>query len=429
MSNKSPEQKAMVQALQYAKISNFIDNEDILLRLANGLTLGTTKPGEIKTKLNEILDTTTIKRACCMGRAGPPDENNNTGVEVKIPIPKDYDMASESNEYKQFYPKYGFVNRTVYVPKDRCNATLQPYTDYCNRFMEGYCTNQWEVFKKLNNNDEAIAGANFPKYLPECGCFGRINPSYPSGIPRLCYMEGCLDAAKSVYLDGSSRESGGKAKDCKMVQCNSVINFADITAGKNINIEPKIQNQCGDQIKSAQDQAAQNKAAADKKAADDKAAADKKAADDKAAADKLASDRAAAEKAAADKAAADAAAAAAAAAKAEADRKAAEKAAADAAAVAASKPNDQAAQNAARAAQANATAAANNANAANNAAKAADAQAELAKKKAEEAKNSGMPMGLIIGIVVLLLIICGAGIYFATRKSTAPVSVPQMVPQ
>ena len=61
MSSASPDEKAMVQALQYATIKNFIDDATKLTTLATKIDIPERSSTDIKNKLNTFLDKTVIK--------------------------------------------------------------------------------------------------------------------------------------------------------------------------------------------------------------------------------------------------------------------------------------------------------------------------------------------------------------------------------
>jgi hypothetical protein len=416
--SQDPNENSMVQALQYARIQNFISNNQDKVILGQKMNITDDNLQTIETEINKILDKTVIKRACCLGRTGPPKADKSTGVQVKIPIPKDYPFATLEENRKKFYQDYGYVNRIVYVDPKHCDATWTKNSPYCNNFMEAYCTNQYEIFKKLNGNDDQKASSNFSTYLEECGCFGKPNPQYAGlNVARRCYKQGC-DGTKA-YLDSTSKDSSGKPEPCSMTICNSIVNQMDLTAGKGINIDTNITQNCGPQLADAKTKA---EAAAVTKSTADKAAADKlvsdKLAADKALTDKSTADKAA-DKAAADKAAADAKAAAD---KAAADKAAADKAAADAKTAAAANPNDSVAQKKALDAKVAADKAADTSKAAANAKTIADTKAVTATNKA----SGGMSTGMIIGIVIGVIILIGIIIFFMTKKKVTPVPVEGM---
>ncbi len=239
-----------------------------------------TDNGDITPQINSFLDKTTIKRACCMGRAGPknPNDLTSTGVKVKIPIPTGYNTANTGNP---MYDKFGYIEKTVYIPQELCDAnSLEQYNSYCDSFMDVYCANQFKVFQEMLG-DEKDDGSIWTQYLPECSCYGyQDNPIYKNAQHN-CFMIGCSGAAKhsNVYLSPDSRKDGD-VLPCSATFCSSVVNASDITAGGNANFNTAVQQNCGQQIAQAETQAAS--AAASAKAAADTAAA--KAAQDQLAA-------------------------------------------------------------------------------------------------------------------------------------------------
>jgi hypothetical protein len=235
-----------MDALVYAEINNNITDQELLQDLANEINITSSNLNDIQSKVNEYLDLTTIKRACCMGRAGPNKGDGSTGVTVKIPIPDGYNTGQDIN--KNMEDQFQFIEKTVYVPQEMCDAQWVKNQPYCDNFMNVYCSNQAKIFTDLNNG--TFDAGHWKLYAKECSCYAPPNPSYASA-PHICYMNGCSEGDPGVYVDPSSR-----GKQCDMTVCTSILNAAGIQAGGSANINSTVQQNCGSAIaKRAQEQA------------------------------------------------------------------------------------------------------------------------------------------------------------------------------
>jgi hypothetical protein len=221
--------------LVYSEIQNNIINQELLQDLATNTNITSGNINTIQNKLNDYLDETTIKRACCMGRAGPNKGDGSTGIKVKIPIPQNYNLLQDldANLEKQFQ----YIEKTVYIPQTLCDASWVKYDPYCDNFMNIYCTNQLQTFKNLNGG--TFDEGKWKVYAKECSCYAPVNPSYASA-PRTCYMNGCSLGDTGVYIDPSSR-----GQQCDMTVCTSILNAEGIKAGGSANINSQVQQNCG----------------------------------------------------------------------------------------------------------------------------------------------------------------------------------------
>ena len=228
----------IMDALVYSEINNNIVDTEQLQNLANEVNITASNLTDIQSKLNGYLNKTTIKRACCMGRAGANKGDGSTGVAVRIPIPTNYDTNQDLN--KNMENQFGFIEKTVYVSQELCDPLWQKYQPYCDNFMSVYCANQTKLFTDANNG--SFDQGNWKLYSKECSCYAPPNPSYASA-PRTCYMNGCADGDSGVYVDPSSR-----GKQCDMTVCTSILNAAGITAGGSANINSTVTQNCGQAI-------------------------------------------------------------------------------------------------------------------------------------------------------------------------------------
>ncbi len=236
-----------MDALAYANTTSLLDINDIQ-NLSINFPGGSSPVDQVKS----YLDNTTIKRACCMGRTGPYNINGSTGVNVKIPIPTNYNVSSELNANTK--NQFGYIEKTVYIPDSMCDAQWKKYQPYCDNFMNSYCHNQYKAFQEMSG-DQTGDGSIWPAYLKECSCYAPPDPKFGSA-PKNCYMYGCIGGDSDVYLSADSRDSTGSPLQCNLTICSSIVNASDISSGGNTSFNPTIKQQCGQQIDQAQQQAA-----------------------------------------------------------------------------------------------------------------------------------------------------------------------------
>ena len=109
---------------------------------------------DIKTTIEDYLDKTTIRRACCMAR--PSDKAGFYHVPVRIPTPTNYPGSPIGN-------KYGYADIGIDVPKSLCESEYVRNSPTCNKFMEVYCDQIIADFNKINNiTQDDIDKGNFP---------------------------------------------------------------------------------------------------------------------------------------------------------------------------------------------------------------------------------------------------------------------------
>ncbi len=257
-----------MDALVYAETSNILPNSELINLNIN--FQGNQSPQDV---MNQYLNETTIKRACCMNRTGPANNDGSTGVNVKIPIPTNYNFQNELNP--ALNKQFGYIEKTVYVPQSLCDQNWKKFTPYCDNFMEAYCTNQYKVFSEILGTPDQ--GSIWPNYLKECSCFAPPNNSF-GAAPKNCYMMGCQGGDTDVYLSSDSRDNNGNPLTCDMTICNSIVNASNITAGGSANFNPVVMQNCGQQIKQAKaEMEAQKEAMAAAKAKAEAALAEEEA--------------------------------------------------------------------------------------------------------------------------------------------------------
>jgi hypothetical protein len=242
-----------IDALVYTSIKNNVTDPEIL----SGFSSFSGGSGATITQrdvlLNGILDQTTIKRACCLGRATPDSEisaaisSNRThqGIDVKIPMPKVVNLEEYPN--KDLFKRLKYFTKKVYIPQSECTrlgySTIPSQIDKCDNFYKLYCANALNFYKKEVNtnivNNEATQD-EFSKYYPDCSCYG-IPPDVPGAAesPPRCTMKNCGNQTGS-YLDPNSRTGA-----CSTVFCSQNLEILAQNVMGNVNVDrTQFQSEC-----------------------------------------------------------------------------------------------------------------------------------------------------------------------------------------
>jgi hypothetical protein len=239
-----------VDALVYASIPNNLSGNQLNSSgLATKLTIS--DPQETNKILSEMLDETTIKRACCINKNRAGNTSDKYPVTVRIPTPKDYQYGS--NPLSEVWQKFNYIDKTVYIPASMCDelntSTGKQYdntTQTCQDFMALYCANVNAFYTdEVNTLGTPYSDDEFANYKPECACFAET-PSYIQGaIAPACWAVGCDPNSATAFLDTHSRTP------CDVTICNSNFNAAGLSVGGSANINSKVTQQCGNQINAA----------------------------------------------------------------------------------------------------------------------------------------------------------------------------------
>lgn len=227
-----------LDALAYTSIKNNATENSDHTWLETKLTLTGGFKGKTKSiknaYLDNILDKTTIKRACCTANKSDLD---TVPVAVRIPIPNsvratlnrsDDDPLGFSPNDKHQYKTFKYYDKTVHIPKSVCSQMVPGYnagTNQCDDFYEVYCYNSKKFFKDkvgYENYDHN----KFVSYKPECACYGDTTGFSTFDFPRKCVFKGCKE--KSAYTDYSSRSG-----TCSLTLCQNIINAANADVGGN----------------------------------------------------------------------------------------------------------------------------------------------------------------------------------------------------
>jgi len=227
-----------INALAYARMGNTVQDADILQDFYSNLKNKptTTAIDDLYNKLDEILDNTTIKRACCLRKG-----NENKYVDVRIPLPtgatNDSTLASGRTAQK-----YKYYDIRIPITNELCKKYAPQYksgTSYCDDFYKVYCNNIIQSYKKDNNGKFDFG--EFSVYKPECLCYTPLPSSVKDyGVAPQCFIPNCADNSTNVYLD-----SRWRGKGCDLTICQASINLNDLSAGGNADIASNIQQKCG----------------------------------------------------------------------------------------------------------------------------------------------------------------------------------------
>lgn len=239
-----------IDTLAYAYIQNNLTSEQLT---SSGLStkLIISNPSETNQILSEMLDNTTIKRACCINKGRPMITSEQFPVTVRIPTPANYNYGT--NPLSEVWKKFGYIDSTIYIPSSMCDAldaeTGNQYnynSQTCQDFMGLYCANVGAFYNsELKALNSPYDDNEFAQYKPECACFAEM-PSYITGaIAAGCWAVGCDPNSNTAFVDTQSRTP------CDVTICNTNLNLAGMSVGGAANINSKVSQQCGNQINQA----------------------------------------------------------------------------------------------------------------------------------------------------------------------------------
>lgn len=223
---------SIIDALVYASIKNKLPSKPKGVDVAF-------------TELDNVLNNTTIKRACCMKH-----KRNSTDtipeyytIPVRIPVTSSNidEIVGLSVDEKVMAKKYGFIDKNVKVPSSMCSEDLKFASPTCKNFMNTYCENVKQDFKNIIGDTAVFRNDEFSNYKKDCGCYG-VKPAYiqGDGNPNKCYMAGCGDNNVEVYPDDSSRGT-----ECKNTICVAGISLEEAKAGGQISVSSNVTQNCG----------------------------------------------------------------------------------------------------------------------------------------------------------------------------------------
>lgn len=189
---------------------------------------------EALNELNQILQETSVKRACCLG---------STVANVRIPLPPNAEI-SESTGTGTLEKQYKYYDESVNIYSP-CPSGYNSAGQTCDNFYEVYCKNIVNEFSRLNNGD--FNYSDFLNYKPECACFAPI-PEWLTNtginiVPK-CFLPGCAIGQSNVYLDPQSRNTGNQ---CDLSICYAKVDVENITA-EEAGIYNKIELNCGNKF-------------------------------------------------------------------------------------------------------------------------------------------------------------------------------------
>ena len=237
------------------RIRNKVSNPEQYLP-SEFITSSSTTTDVLNNAVDEILDKTTIKRACCLARS----TDTNVSVNVKLPVYPDIDFASLIDGSIQ--QKFGYINKTVSVPMSLCpsgynvnNSTSDNSYNNCDTFYGLYCANARKVYgDKKTALGEDWDWNEFAEYAPDCACYNKVYPTIQTiidngqnvNIKPSCVYPSCVSTTTTgtptVYEDPVSKDS---SLSCSSVTiCNSSVDFSNITAGNSVDISTIINQNC-----------------------------------------------------------------------------------------------------------------------------------------------------------------------------------------
>ena len=153
-------------------VNSRIRNKLLLSDAQSYLPTGTT--GNSADDIDNILDKTTIKRACC---------SNTSNVNVKLPIYPNisFDEFTGGGVIEQ---KFGFINKTINVPTSSCPTGYNTGTETgtsCDTFYSLYCSNARKVYKdKKTSLGETLDLEEFKLYSPDCATINIVAADWPT---------------------------------------------------------------------------------------------------------------------------------------------------------------------------------------------------------------------------------------------------------
>jgi len=216
-----------MEAKAYATINNYISDPNRLDYVYSQLqTVGSYGDDtQAQNKLNELLDNTTVKRACCKNhKLGDPPK---TVVEsVRLPIPTG-SVPSTTSATGKLQEQFKYMDMDVNVDiSDQICGKFTKETDKCDDFYATYCGNILGEYLDINGIPKLRAEDydKYPVYKKECGCYLPIPPEWGVDPDPVCMLQSCK--SPGAYKDPRSRKS----------QCNMVLCAVNLTVnGEKIN--------------------------------------------------------------------------------------------------------------------------------------------------------------------------------------------------
>ena len=227
----------LLDPLVYSGIKNNLTSQQLNdTGLTNSLTQGS--------NVNDILNNTTIKRACCIYKNRPNNNESTYTIPVRIPTYTKY-TNNDPLININLWNKFNYIDKSVKIPKSMCdNFPGYNYIDTkCQDFMALYCNNVKAFYKKqVESLNLSPSDDEFSKYKPECACYVD-QPSYITGaVPAVCFAPGCDPNSSNIFQDSNSRNK------CSVTICQASFDAKDVSVGGNANINSKVVQECGNSI-------------------------------------------------------------------------------------------------------------------------------------------------------------------------------------
>ena len=184
--------------------------------------------------LNNILNLTTLKRACCAIGNG-----DSVIVDVKLPFTAN-DTYDNAPNIAALEKKFGYKNHQVEITKDLCNnPNIANIINYNTTNTEGYtnCDNFYEVYCKnvladyMNQTGGKYNLDEFVDYAKDCSCYVPKPEIYKQfNLPPKCYIDTCDPTI--AYLDSRSRTT----PSCQTTICQDNVNIGKVVVGEHSSV-------------------------------------------------------------------------------------------------------------------------------------------------------------------------------------------------
>lgn len=230
--------------LQWASISNILSPDEIANLSLSGISNSS--------ELNQLLDDTTIKRACCLR-----DSSDSGQIEVKVKIPK----PNKDIEVTSMEKNFNYLNKTVKINRAICKdpkfSDYSPESTKCDNFYASYCSNILNDYQQLlKETGKKYTANDWNQYSLDCACYGSLLDESGDGstvskatqslvkkmqedAPPKCYMPKCGQTGS--YIDKKSRKG-----ECNITVCQQIFDAGQISIeGENNEIANTFKMNCG----------------------------------------------------------------------------------------------------------------------------------------------------------------------------------------
>ncbi|ARF10658.1 hypothetical protein Hokovirus_2_185 [Hokovirus HKV1] len=194
-----------------------------------------------KQTLDDILKTFNLKRGCCLKSQDPKKSSNYV---ISVLVPNETNIQLPNTPLGNLYKNIKYHDVIVSFPKSLCSKLDSSYSDStgtnCQNFYDVYCNNIIQSYKDANNG---IIDNNFTNFRPECSCYLPIPKNILDtgiNVSPSCVLPSC-DKVNGVFLDPVSLNNS----KCDLTICQAKIDYGNLKAGEDINVQNKITQVCG----------------------------------------------------------------------------------------------------------------------------------------------------------------------------------------